>query len=344
MAFPRHSLLALLLLAAMMAGAANASTSKLNVPRVLLPLCDEDNSFELFSERGCFKWKSSRPEFVAVTPVGADASGCSSRARVSSTHSSSTPHWTKTQAIITAEDVDSPGHVLRCDVIVDEIRSLQIVTKTHDLYLEEPPEEFAVRAYDEQGNEFSTLEKIVFKWSIENTVKKKSGGSDNIRFINFRDSTYALETAIMAIEDSGRQGSKVLLEGIKTGSSKVSVRLVASAYGKVPPAEVNVMVVANLFIVPGAAFVMVGGRVNYHAEQIRSNKIHAIALPTAQYHLVVGDEKLARLDSESGNSVTGLALGGTEISLWDHNVAPEDYLRPPTAELFVVEPSYITLR
>ena len=122
------------------------------------------------------------------------------------------------QAIVTAEDADSPGHVLRCDVIVDEIRSLQIVTKTHDLYLEEPPEEFAVRAYDEQGNEFSTLEKIVFKWNIENIVKQKSTG-DNIRFINFRDSEYALETSVMEIEASGRQGSKVLLEGIKTGKS-----------------------------------------------------------------------------------------------------------------------------
>ena len=52
--------------------------------------------------------------------------------------------------------------------------------QTHELYLEEPPEEFWVRAYDDQGNEFSTLENIVFKWSIENLVKKASAG-DNIR-------------------------------------------------------------------------------------------------------------------------------------------------------------------
>ena len=48
-------------------------------------------------------------------------------------------------------------------MIVDVIKSLQIVTKTHELYLEEPPEEFSVRAYDDQGNEFSTLHNIVFK-------------------------------------------------------------------------------------------------------------------------------------------------------------------------------------
>ena len=265
---------------------------------------------------------------------------------------------------MTAEDADSPGHVLRCDVIVDEIRSLQIVTKTHDLYLEEPPEEFAVRAYDEQGNEFSTLEKIVFKWNIENIVKQKSTG-DNIRFINFRDSEYALETSVMEIEASGRQGSKVLLEGIKTGkslhagtthffpsdggtpvsgSSKVSVRLASAMYSKVSPAEVNVMVVANLFIVPSSVHVMVGGLVSYHAEQIRSNKIHRISLPTAQYYLSVGDAALARLLSESGSAVEGLALGSTEVQLRDHNVAPDDLVRPPTGDLHVVKPSYITIR
>lgn len=54
-------------------------------------------------------------------------------------------------------------HVFRCDVIVSTIQSLQIVTKTHELYLEEAPEEFHVRGYDDQGNEFTTVEKIVFK-------------------------------------------------------------------------------------------------------------------------------------------------------------------------------------
>ena len=41
------------------------SASKLNVPRVLLPFSEEGTSFVLFAdqkEKGCFKWKSSRPE------------------------------------------------------------------------------------------------------------------------------------------------------------------------------------------------------------------------------------------------------------------------------------------
>ena len=70
-----------------------------------------------------------------------------------------------------------------------------------------------------------------------------------LRFILFRDSPYDLESSLMKIEAAGKQGSKVLLEGIKTGSSRVSVKLVSSSYSqKVPAADVNVMVVANLYL------------------------------------------------------------------------------------------------
>ena len=50
--------------------------------------------------------------------------------------------------MVTAED---DGQILRCDVIVDRIQQLRIVTKTLELFLEEAPEQFFVRAYDEQG-------------------------------------------------------------------------------------------------------------------------------------------------------------------------------------------------
>jgi hypothetical protein len=39
---------------------------KLNVPRVLLPLTEEGAQFKLFSEGGCFDWKSSRPEVLKL--------------------------------------------------------------------------------------------------------------------------------------------------------------------------------------------------------------------------------------------------------------------------------------
>jgi len=72
--------------------------------------------------------------------------GCSSQAVVSAVISEVGRHT----AIIIAEDVNS-GEVLRCDVIVDSIASLSIVTTTREIFIEEAPEVFEVRAYDDLG-------------------------------------------------------------------------------------------------------------------------------------------------------------------------------------------------
>lgn len=53
-------------------------------------------------------------------------------------------------AVVLAEDVRS-GLLLRCDVIVDVIRTLSITTTTRELFMGEAPEAFEVRAYDDQG-------------------------------------------------------------------------------------------------------------------------------------------------------------------------------------------------
>ena len=227
------------------------------------------------------------------------------------------------------------------EVKVEDIRTLQIVTKTHELLLDEAPEEFLVRAYDDKGNEFSTLDGIVFKWDAKER-------DDVVKFINFRDSAYDFDYAITShlIEAKGQQGHKVLLEGIKTGSCKVSVRLVSKVYSeKVSPAVTSVVVVANLYLVPQSAYVMVGGIVSYRAEQIKSNKIQEIALSSSrQYYLQITDPKKAA--TISSQSIKGNALGATTVTLQDKNVdatVMDEGVRRPSSELHVVVPDHITI-
>jgi len=43
------------------------------------------------------------------------------------------------------------GLVLRCDVFVDTIHRIEIVTTTRELLLDEAPEVFDVRAFDDEG-------------------------------------------------------------------------------------------------------------------------------------------------------------------------------------------------
>lgn len=57
---------------------------------------------------------------------------------------------TRNTVIVLAENVDT-GFILRCDVIVDVIDSLNIVTTTKELFMEEAPEMFEVCAVDNQG-------------------------------------------------------------------------------------------------------------------------------------------------------------------------------------------------
>ena len=146
----------------------------------------------------------------------------------------------KTSAIIMAED-KATGLLLRADIIIDRIDSLRIVTKTHELYLEETPEKFEVRAYDEHGNEFSSLEGIKFRWTIE-SGGGTGRGTDILRFMSWQDSPYNTVPILEKLESQGFQGNKVLLEGIKTGSAKVSVKLVDSQHSSVSPAVEPLMV------------------------------------------------------------------------------------------------------
>lgn len=61
-----------------------------------------------------------------------------------------TKEFSKNTVIVFVEEI-STKEVLRCDVIVDVIKTLNIVTKTRQLFVEESPERFEVRAFDDQG-------------------------------------------------------------------------------------------------------------------------------------------------------------------------------------------------
>lgn len=72
--------------------------------------------------------------------------------------SSSTKDFSRNIAVVLAED-SKTNQILRCDIIIDVIDSLSIVTTTRELFMEEAPEVFEVRAYDDQGNKNSKCDK-----------------------------------------------------------------------------------------------------------------------------------------------------------------------------------------
>lgn len=43
------------------------------------------------------------------------------------------------------------GHILHCDVIINQIESIQVVTTVRQLFTDDPPLQLSVRAFDSEG-------------------------------------------------------------------------------------------------------------------------------------------------------------------------------------------------
>lgn len=91
---------------------------------------------------------SSRPDLITITPIYDDTNSleCSSKAVLTTVFREKR----RSTTFVLANDL-STGEVLRCDVILDVIVQLDVLTTTRDLYLDEAPETFELFAQDSQG-------------------------------------------------------------------------------------------------------------------------------------------------------------------------------------------------
>lgn len=72
----------------------------------------------------------------------------------------------------------------------------------------------------------------------------------------------------------GLRGGMVLLEGINTGSAKVSVQLPYSEYSHVQAIDVNIMVLANIILDPSDVHILVGDSITFKILQVNYQKCH----------------------------------------------------------------------
>ncbi|KOX79473.1 hypothetical protein WN51_02738 [Melipona quadrifasciata] len=321
----------------------SASVHRLNVPRVLLPVF---NNFAVnftleVTDGACYKWSTSRLDIIQLIPINENVERTCSSAILIQTI---TRESTRNTAIVLAEDANN-GQFLRCDVIVDVIFSLNLVTTTRELYIEEAPEAFEVRAYDEQGNEFTTLAGVEFLWSIDNADKympDSKAPNAILRFMTYLESQYETPPTVAALDAIGKKGHIVLLEGIKTGTAKVSVKLPYPEYKHVPPIEVELIVIANLIIIPSDTTVMAYDSFKYKIMQVRQGRLEEISLPSSQYYLEAENPNILEIDNDH-DFAYAKSLGRTKVFLHDKNVRDEYPVILPSATVNVNDVAYIML-
>ncbi|XP_056129550.1 nuclear pore membrane glycoprotein 210 [Lampris incognitus] len=324
--------------------------SKLNIPKVLLPLARSTRiNFTLEATEGCYRWSSTRPEVTSIHAINADRSrGCSQSAVLQALSTQSS----RLTSIILAEDVVT-GQVLRCDAIVDIISEIQIVSTTRELHLEDSPLELKIHALDSEGNTFSTLAGLVFDWTIvkEADVNGFTDLYNSLRVLKFSESTYTPPGYITEMERVGKQGDIILVSGLKTGHAKLKAKIQEALYKDVGAAEVRLLILENILLSPAHdVYLLAGTSIQYRVQKIRQGKITELSMPCDQYELhlqngVVGPDgnpelAVASLD-QSTSSVKAIQLGHINVVLDHKSLRMQGVSRLPNSTLYVVEPGYL---
>ncbi|NXE57620.1 P210L protein, partial [Casuarius casuarius] len=327
---------------------AAAHAFKLNVPKVLLPFSRELRvPFVLEAEGGCYSWYSTHYDIVTVEPIYENSTTCSQKALLSAQSSQAI----KLSSVVIAEERVT-GHLLRCDVIVDVIDSIEIISRTREIYVEDSPLELAVRALDVEGNTFSSLSGMTFEWSIAKDDNMESSElSNKIRILRYSEAEYSPPDYIVELERAEKQGDRILVSGIKTGAAVIKVRIQESAYKKVSAALVRLLVLENVFLIPSHdIYLLVGAYIKYQVAKIIQGKITEVELPLEHYELELRDQVVAPGGSDllpvaslevKTATVRAVQLGQSSLVFVHKNIHMRAASGLPNCTIYVVEAGFL---
>ena len=272
-----------------------------------------------------------------------DGTECSSRVMISAGPRVSP--CCPASAIVYVEDRVTK-EVVRCDVIIDKIVGITIETTTKELHMEEAPSKFYVEAHGSKGDKFSTVDGVPFRWWLEPVGDTTTDPQSIMRFMSFSESTYQAPPGVAALEARRLQGSTILVEGLKTGSARVFAKLTDPSYKNVPPAEVRIVVVANLQVDPREAYIVPDTRIPLRLRQIRHGKLTEIPLPSKTYSFEVTNTSVISYDPKT-STITALNYGSSDIIVRDRNALSDtlDTEHPEglIAHIYVREPRFLAL-
>uniref|UniRef100_A0A8C5EXR3 Nucleoporin 210 like n=1 Tax=Gopherus evgoodei TaxID=1825980 RepID=A0A8C5EXR3_9SAUR len=329
---------------------------RLNVPKVLLPFSrDVHVPFVLGAEGGCYSWYSTRHDTVTIEPIYENGTTCSQKALLSTQSTQAT----KLSSVVIAEELGvivdhklNMSHLLRCDIIVDMINSIEIISRTREIYVEDSPLELTVRALDVEGNTFSSLSGMTFEWSIAKDDDMEGLElSSKIRILKYSEAEYSPPDYIVEMEQAGKQGDRTLVSGIKTGAAIIKVRIQEPTYKKVAAALVRLLVLENIFLIPSYdIYLLVGAYIQYQVAKIVQGKITEVELPLEHYELELRDPivapggsdliPVARLDVDTA-TVTAVQLGQISLVFVHKNIHMRAASGLPNCTVYVVEAGFL---
>ncbi|XP_039270727.2 nuclear pore membrane glycoprotein 210-like [Styela clava] len=329
-------------------------------PKILLPFHgDYQVNYTIHAEDGCYQWKSLRQEVATIRPIESafdPVNMCSSSAIVIVM---STQPVRKTTLVL-ATNVKT-GTIFSCDIIVDRIETIDIVSRTRELYLADPPEELKIRALDQEGNTFSSTAGMEFEWSLAQDEKYHKGSdgemhhppvsSHSILHIQkFLDTIYVADPYVDSLEVKGKMSDTILISGIQTGAAVVVAKLVSTieCHKAISTCSVRFIVRDKVLLNPSHdIYLLKHAVVEYKVERWREGIPSQITMPCPQYVLDVRDitgtpGSVIHLNKET-SVVVGLNGGHSQLYLVDQHLKHYDdsLMEQATSDIYVVEAAYL---
>uniref|UniRef100_H2YMB4 Uncharacterized protein n=1 Tax=Ciona savignyi TaxID=51511 RepID=H2YMB4_CIOSA len=314
------------------------------VSKLLLPYYDKTQvNYTINAEDGCYKWKSLNPGVASVEPIydHDEMDGCS-RSAIVFVQSKAPSRKT---TLLLAESKLSRA-VLQCDVIIDRMYSIDIISRTRELYLEDPPETLKIRALDDEGNTFSSTAGLTFDWNLiqdtqDDSIGEKSVPAHSILHIQrFTDSMYKAEPYVEQLELDGKQSDTILLSGERTGTAYVTAQL--SSMEELEAAKIRLTVRDKVLLNPsGDVWLPQHSYIRYRVEQWRNGRPTEIEMPHPQYFLQLNPQPIhpiLQLDTPT-SVVTGMQIGSGKLMLMDRNL--KQHAVQAFSDIFVTEPAYL---
>nr|XP_035135834.2 nuclear pore membrane glycoprotein 210-like isoform X3 [Callithrix jacchus] len=321
---------------------------KLNVPQVLLPFSRESGRepFLLEAQRGCYTWHSTHHDAVTVEPLYENGTLCSQKAVLIA--ESTEP--IRLSSIILAREIVT-DHELRCDVKIDVIKRIEIVSRARELYVDDSPLELMVRALDAEGNTFSSLAGMMFEWNIAQDNESARELSGKIRILKYSEAEYSPPVYITKMEKEEKRGDMILVSGIRTGAAVVKVQIREPFYKKVVAALIRLLVLENIFLIPSHdIYLLVGAYIKYQVAKMVQGRMTEVKFPLEHYTLELQDhrvafngshsKKVALLDDKTA-VVTALQLGQTNLVFVHKSVHMRSVSGLPNCTIYVVEPGFL---
>jgi hypothetical protein len=289
-------------------------------------------------------------------------------------YSQSSPRNGRTTVSVVAEDISmqqlqeasdvcsssllDTGYLVRCEVFLDRISSIGIVTTTRTMYRENV-EAIEIQAYDEEGTpqapagEFRhTLTVLCRKrlfdglrsrLRVEHRPEPPAGGQQYdllfvtslgwfcvdgvppgvLKFVSYKDSGVETSRVVEEMEADKRDTSTKLVQGIEVGKATVAVRLAEAELFAVAGASVQITVLEPLELRPSSpVYLAVGAALPYSLMTFRRGAYTAIAMPNPQYLWMTENRTVASV--ESSGVVHALQLGSTVMRVQAANLTDNE--------------------